>query len=457
MSEYKTIWKNMTQNDSFVELGNEEINDNEFYRDACGCPEEFRLRRIKRWRDITVKGPKVRMGYNYTGYASDNGNKYFRKTLLFVQIVFNTETGNVYLRRAHFTRRGHLKRGRWIRMIKKNPFRTTNNKFVAFRKMKGYKILREILGVDTEIDNEKFKVDKDRNPYEYDHYYETLTYRMMVDWFIKIRNITGLPDNYYTAFEFYPGLKYCRKYNLIEGMLKRNNCYDKRTNGLLHQTDDAWEMGSILSWKKVFKDAFYLIDLSTMKSKNMRVDYVPTHNSRFKLANLIKKYGDQIVSAVYDHLQLMKSYWNATGEHWEVKGCKTANSFQKEHSKLSRVLRRMESSDFELKFNPPEIVDKIEKKLNKNWKPKVLQTRDDYLDEGEHQDNCVFGYRKRIGECFIVSIRNEDERITCSVDYNGNIEQAKAAHNRAPDKDIVRKLQERLDKIKFRNLKIKRK
>jgi len=143
-----------------------------------------------------------------------------------------------------------------------------------------------------------------------------------------------------------------------------------------------------------------------------------------------------------DHIKQMARYEELTGEKWKLRA-ETIKSFKNEHQIISKLLRTLDREEFRLNFDK-KMIDIIEKQI-KGWSPYVLKSTDDYINEGEHQHNCVYGYNNSYGYSFIVSLRKGKTRITCECKYNGELTQARGVCNEDPkEKPLINSLRKRL-------------
>jgi hypothetical protein len=192
------------------------------------------------------------------------------------------------------------------------------------------------------------------------------------------------------------------------------------------------------------------------------------------------------VDTFYDHFRMLervKPYYP------EMKlNARTSNSFDDEHSELSRIERLIrtgysthlifenniiaeierrievnylpeqpiwfckdaaEAKEYEKKYNSEEYMT-VQHKV---FYPKILKTSDEYAEEGHHMHHCVAGYISKADRSIIISLRCGDDRVTMEFEVRTKRSlQARYMLNKQPPpyyEKAMNELYERIRRIPF--------
>lgn len=277
-----------------------------------------------------------------------------------------------------------------------------------------------------------------------------------------------IPDNWRIFVYMYLQKKNVKlnNYNLVDCFLMRNNkignTYTKKYKKFFNTADinplEAINIVSNLRFLKnlVGPDYFKEYDTNDLKENlngylfftGQFIRYI-TNQDRLNIHRYILKsleVGNRNLHSLNDHLRYIHELHERIGTSPRFV-FKSLEEFENEHYELSNMVHKMRNGYMVRNYDPK--FEKLFYNSFDGFDVKLLKNSDEYVEESNHQRNCVKTYTKN-KDCFIVSLRdNDNKRITIEYvkSYNGVIrKQTYGFANSQVDLNIYGKALSMLDK-----------
>jgi hypothetical protein len=260
---------------------------------------------------------------------------------------------------------------------------------------------------------------------------------------LKLRKYdVKIPNNWTTFVYMYLHKKNVKlnNYNLVDCFLMRNdkigNIYTKKYKKFFNTADitplDAINIvGNLRILKSlVGPDYFKEYDLNDLKENlhgfsffnSQFIQYI-TNQDRLNIHRYILKsleVGNRNLHSLHDHLGYIHELHERIGTSPRFV-FKSLEEFENEHYELSNMVHKMRNGYMVRNYDPK--FEKLFYDSFDGFEVKLLKNSDEYVEESNHQRNCVKTYTKD-KDCFILSLRDSDnKRITIEYEksYNGVI------------------------------------
>jgi hypothetical protein len=255
-------------------------------------------------------------------------------------------------------------------------------------------------------------------------------------------------------------------YNLVDCFLMRNNklksTYTKKYKKFFNTADiNALEAINILKNLRFLKsfvglNYFKEYDLNYLKDSSIGFFYVNesiiqqiTNQDRLNIHKYFLKsfeVRDYGVYSLIDHLRYIYELHERIGTSPRFV-FKSLEEFQNEHFELSNMVHKLKDGYMVRNYDPK--FEKLFYDSFDGFEVKLLKDSDDYIEESNHQRNCLKTYTKQ-KNCFILSLRDSNnKRITIEYakSYNGVIrKQTYGFANSQVDLNVYGKALSMLDK-----------
>jgi hypothetical protein len=148
-----------------------------------------------------------------------------------------------------------------------------------------------------------------------------------------------------------------------------------------------------------------------------------TNQDRLNIHRYVLKsleVGNRNLHSLNDHLRYIHELHERIGTSPRFV-FKSLEEFQNEHYELSNIVHKMRNGCMVRNYDPE--FEKLFYNSFDGFEVKLLKNSDEYIEESNHQRNCVKTYTKE-KNCFILSLRDsDDKRITIEYvkSYNGVI------------------------------------
>lgn len=226
-------------------------------------------------------------------------------------------------------------------------------------------------------------------------------------------------------------------YNLVDCFLmrgkKHESIYTKKYKKFFNTTDisplDAINIKVNLRFLKslVGSDYFKEYDLNVLKGIlnghlffNRQFPQHVTNQDRLNIHRYILAYletGNCSLNSLIDHLEYIHQLHERTGSSPRFI-FKSLEQFENEHYELSNMIYKLRNGHMVRNYDP-----EFEKLFSNNFdgfEVRLLKDSDEYVEESNHQRNCVKTYTN-LKDCFILSLRgNDKKRITIEYTKKGN-------------------------------------
>lgn len=401
---------------------------------------------------IYKKGDKLYVSKYDMSKTREMNRKYFLKRFDKHTVTFHLKTGNFTIRKEKKTGSTHF-----------TTFRQNNFKLL-------YTTLREIFSYEQKYNktlrDDMFEVLKRELNLEFETYGE-LSNAYMTN-FIEKRKIK-VPEEYKALLmHHYPTEKFLKKNDrkLVVAITDRLGLKSKLTTKMINMNPDKISISALFKFRVFFGDDFYKY-LAQIKPEHfstveigfrrqfIRPDLIGKSfkiDKKEKQAMLayindtldqnLHRGIEEIFRSIEDHFRMMielKEYFPDLRFT-----SRTHDTFQQEHSRLSKLLRKIKKETTIEFIFLPETIQKIEKEIisfidEKDGKtivlkPVILKTEDEYHDEGDYMHHCVGGYVNH-DRSIIISLRTEDGKDRVTNEYrieNGNCVQSQHFCNKRP-------------------------
>lgn len=417
--------------------------------------------------EIYKKGDKLFISRYSMNKSRDVNKKYFLKVFEKLTITFHLSTGNFTIRKEKKNGTRHT-----------TTFRQNNFKLL-------YSSLREMFGYEHNyykvVYQEMLEVIRKELDLEFTTYKE-LSNNYMTR-FIEKRKIKA-PDQYTALLmHHYPTERYLKKNDrkLVAAITDRLDMKGKLTTKMINMKPESISISALFKFRVFFGKDFYkyLAQIDPKYFSTEQIGYrrqfirqdligrqfkVDKKEKQAMLAYIIDSLEDKhgrriedIFRNIEDHFRMMielKDYFPDLRFT-----SRTVNTFNEEHAKLAKYLRKIKKeTTIEFVFLP-ETVKKIEEDIiafidSKEGKtivlkPVLLKTEDEYHDEGDYMHHCVGGYVNH-DKSIIVSLRTEDGADRVTNEYriqNGHCVQSQHFCNKRPPEHFSHGLEILNDRI----------
>lgn len=180
---------------------------------------------------------------------------------------------------------------------------------------------------------------------------------------------------------------------------------------------------------------FNLDESISTKSFNLNYQFEFTLNDNEKsnlvqLLNCITKLDEQFFINFFDHLNMIRKI-NQYDNSISFKS-KTLESFKFEHMEISKLYAKIKKGWVVKCIFSEKMLNEIEKPIvltfkddngndvHNTYTPYILKTEEEYIEEGSFMHHCVASYIEKKNS-LIISIRNDNNRITCEINTQNGI------------------------------------
>jgi hypothetical protein len=384
----------------------------------------------------------------------DMNYRFFKKDKKSESISFNLKTGNFYIISGKY-----LYCNNFLKLeifIKKYLSKDFLNSVYMFKNHKSeYQKILDFVKKETLVKTLKKQLfNKLSNNSLYDD---------ICDNFMKLKNIKA-PDQYHFYLKnYYPSEKFLIKNDrkLIQSILDKYSIKSKLTIKLLHEKNINLLLLKNLC--NIFGDKynFYLNRINKNSISEYYTDEINPIKINHDFSNIEKENILKIINTIKidrnffitlnDHMDMIK-----TLSYYDIKlyfNSKTYDDFTNEHLEISKKIRLIKKGvTNEYIFNE-KMLNSVETVINinnENLYPFVLKRDDEYLEEGEFMNHCVYSYASK-NKSIIVSIRTESKqhRATCEFDtQTGNLIQIRYFNNTEPPEKFFLALNVLKEKVK---------
>jgi hypothetical protein len=404
--------------------------------------------KIMKNEDKITLNVKIYSKYRYMNY------RYFKKSKISSSITFNLKNGNFYVISGKNIFCNHFEKlDIFIRQYLSEDFL---NLVDAYKKHTSeYEKILDFVKKETLIKILKKEL--------FNKLGKKSLYDDICDNFIKIKNIK-VPDQYHFYLKnYYPTEKFLIKNDrkLLQSILDKHSIKSKLTIKLLHKKNI--NLALLKNLCNIFGDNynFYLNRINEDSFNefftNAEFSFIVKHKfTNIEKENILKiinnyKIDYNFFITLNDHMDMIK-----TLSYYDIKlyfSHKTYNDFIDKHLEISKKIRLIKKGvTNEYIFNEKMLnsVETIININNENLYPFILKRDDEYLEEGEFMNHCVYSYAKK-DKSIIVSIRTESKqhRATCEFDtQTGNLIQIRYFNNTEPPEKFLLASNVLLEKVK---------